>query len=259
MDSGICNLSVIPGRIEPSDRSEMVTQLLFGEHFTVLRQQGQWLYIRCAFDNYECWIDVKQCQEISRETFLELESRDITCTMELMYVLEDAERGHYQPVAIGSSLPYFDGKTCNLEGFEYVYDGQTNTVKHGNIQQFIIDTAYTYLNAPYLWGGRSPLGIDCSGFTQTVYKIAGLKLERDAYQQADKGLTLNFIEEAQPGDLAFFDNEEGRIIHVGILLGAGKIIHASGQVRIDKVDHQGIYNQEVGRYTHTLRLIKRVI
>jgi len=259
MDCGVCNLSVIPGRIEPTSKSEMITQLLFGEHFTVLRQQGDWLYIRCAFDNYECWIDIKQCQEISQETFNELESREITCSMELMYVLEDSERGHYLPIVIGSSLPYFDGKTCNLEGFEYVFDGQTNTVKHGDIQQFIIDTAYTYLNAPYLWGGKSPLGIDCSGFTQTVYKIAGHKLNRDAYQQADQGVTLGFIDEGVAGDLAFFDNEEGRIIHVGILLGGGKIIHASGMVRIDKVDHQGIFNQETGKYTHNLRLVKRVV
>ncbi len=256
---GICNLSVIPGRIEPSDKSEMITQLLFGEHFTVLRRQSNWLYIRCAFDNYECWIDFKQCQEISFETFNELEAREITSTMELMYVLEDTERGFYQPVVIGSSLPYFDGKTCNLEGFEYAYDGQTNTIKHGQINEFVVDSAYTFINAPYLWGGRSPLGIDCSGFTQVVYKLAGQKLQRDAYQQADQGITLGFIEEAEPGDLAFFDNEEGKIIHVGILLGQGKIIHASGKVRIDRIDHQGIFNEETGKYSHKLRIIKRIL
>jgi cell wall-associated NlpC family hydrolase len=259
MNFGICNLSVIPGRIEPSDKSEMITQLLFGEHFTVLRRQGNWLYIRCAFDNYECWIDIKQCQEISLETFTELESREITSTMELMYVLQDTDQGFYQPVVIGSSLPYFDGRTCNLEGFEYAYDGQTNTIKHGTINQFISETAYTFLNAPYLWGGRSPLGIDCSGFTQVVFKIAGQRLERDAYQQADQGTTLGFIDEAEMGDLAFFDNEEGKIIHVGILLGGGKIIHASGRVRIDRIDHQGIFNEETGKYTHQLRIIKRVL
>ena len=259
MNFGICNLSVIPGRIEPSDKSEMITQLLFGEHFTVLRRQGNWLYIRCAFDNYECWIDIKQCQEISLETFTELESREITSTMELMYVLQDTDQGFYQPVVIGSSLPYFDGRTCNLEGFEYAYDGQTNTIKHGTINQFISETAYTFLNAPYLWGGRSPLGIDCSGFTQVVFKIAGQRLERDAYQQADQGTTLGFIDEAEMGDLAFFDNEEGKIIHVGILLGGGKIIHASGRVRIDRIDHQGIFNEETVKYTHQLRIIKRVL
>lgn len=259
MQYGICNLSVIPGRIEPDDKSEMITQLLFGEHFTVLRKQGNWLYIRCSYDQYECWIDTKQVQEISFETWNELESREITTSMELFYILEDAERGYYQPVVIGSSLPYFDGKSCNLEGFEYGFDGQTNTVKHGRVEDFIIQTAYLYLNAPYLWGGRSPLGIDCSGFTQIVYKSLGIKLERDAYQQAAHGVTINFIEEARAGDLAFFDNADGRIIHVGIVLPQGKIIHASGFVRLDSIDHQGIFNVEKGIYTHQLRLIKRVI
>jgi hypothetical protein len=259
MQHGICNLSVIPGRVEANDRSEMNTQLLFGEHFTVLRKLDNWLYIRCAYDQYECWIDSKQCQEISYETSLELDSREITTSMELFYVLEDAENGFYQPVVIGSTLPYFDGKTCNLEGFEYGFDGQTNTVKHGRIEEFITNTAYIFLNAPYLWGGRSPLGIDCSGFTQIVYKTAGVKLERDAYQQATQGQTLGFIEEAKAGDLAFFDNLEGRIIHVGIILSKNRIIHASGRVRIDKIDHHGIFNEERGTYTHQLRLIKRVV
>jgi len=259
MDYGICNLSVVPGRIEASDKSELVTQLLFGEHFTVLREQDHWLYIRCAYDNYECWLDRKQVQEISAETFTELEYRTITSTVELLSVLEDAENGVYLPVSIGSSLPYFDGRTCNLEGFEYVFEGQTNTVKHGKIDHYIVETAHTFLHAPYLWGGRSALGIDCSGFTQVVFKIAGIKLDRDAYQQADAGITLGFIEEANPGDLAFFDNVDGRIIHVGILVGDGKIIHASGKVRVDKVDHQGIFNEELGKYTHTLRILKRVV
>lgn len=259
MQHGICNLSVVPGRIEPSDKSEMITQLLFGEHFTILRKQGNWLYVRCSYDNYECWIDKKQCQEISFETWQELESREITVSMELFYILEDSERGFYQPVVIGSTLPYFDGTSCNLEGFEYGFDGQTNTVKHGKIEDFITQCAYTFINAPYLWGGRSPLGIDCSGFTQVVYKTAGIKLERDAYQQATQGTTLGFISEARAGDLAFFDNAEGRIIHVGIILPNQKIIHASGQVRIDAVDHQGIFNAETGVYTHQLRLIKRII
>lgn len=259
MEYGICNLSVVPGRIEPSDKSEMITQLLFGEHFKILRRQGNWLYIRCAYDDYECWIDLKQFQEISAETFAELESREITTSLELFYILEDQDTGHFLPVTLGCSLPYFDGKFCNLEGFEFAFDGQTNSVKHGRVNDFIVGTAYSLLNSPYLWGGRSPLGIDCSGFTQVVYKTAGIRLPRDAWQQAEQGTTLGFIDEAQTGDLAFFDNAEGRIIHVGVLLGNGKIIHASGRVRIDSVDHQGIFNAETGDYTHNLRVVKRVI
>jgi len=179
--------------------------------------------------------------------------------MELFYVLEDQEHGHYIPITIGCSLPYFDGLTCNLEGFEYHFDGQTNSVKHGKLPQFVSEIASLYLNAPYLWGGRSPLGIDCSGFTQVVFKAAGVRLPRDAYQQAEVGQTLGFVEEASEGDLAFFDNAEGKIIHVGIVLKDRFIIHASGKVRIDKLDHQGIFNRETGKYSHTLRVIKRIV
>ena len=116
-----------------------------------------------------------------------------------------------------------------------------------------------YLNAPYLWGGKTPFGIDCSGFTQMVYKLNGFALPRDAYQQAEIGETLSFVEEAEPGDLAFFDDDEGNIIHVGMVLEQGTIIHASGKVRIDALDHQGIYNKELKNYSHKLRLIKKII
>ena len=129
----------------------------------------------------------------------------------------------------------------------------------GISREKIVDNAMMYVNAPYLWGGRSPFGIDCSGFTQLVYKIGGKKLPRDAYQQAEIGQTLSFVEEAENGDLAFFDNEEGSIIHVGILLGENEIIHSSGKVRIDKIDHQGIFNVDTKKYSHKLRLIKKIL
>ncbi|MFQ3326821.1 MAG: cell wall-associated NlpC family hydrolase, partial [Salibacteraceae bacterium] len=123
----------------------------------------------------------------------------------------------------------------------------------------ILENALLYINSPYLWGGKSPFGIDCSGLAQMVYKIAGKKLPRDAYQQAEIGTTLSFVEEAEDGDLAFFDNEEGSIIHVGILMNENEIIHASGKVRIDKIDHQGIFNVDTNTYSHKLRLIKQII
>jgi cell wall-associated NlpC family hydrolase len=116
-----------------------------------------------------------------------------------------------------------------------------------------------YLNAPYLWGGKTPFGIDCSGFTQMVYKLNGYHLLRDASQQASQGIPLSFIEESEPGDLAFFDNEEGNIIHVGIMMENNYIIHASGKVRIDRLDHLGIYNADTNRHTHKLRVIKKII
>ena len=123
----------------------------------------------------------------------------------------------------------------------------------------IIKTAFLYMNAPYLWGGKTPLGIDCSGFTQMVYRINGYKLLRDASQQAAQGEALSFIEESEPGDLAFFDDEEGKIVHVGIILKENYIIHAHGKVRIDRLDHSGIYNVEKRKHTHKLRVIKKIV
>ena len=123
----------------------------------------------------------------------------------------------------------------------------------------LLKTAFSYLNAPYLWGGKTPFGIDCSGFTQMVYKLNGYRILRDASQQATQGEALSFIEESEPGDLAFFDNSEGHITHVGIIMPNNYIIHAHGKVRIDRLDHSGIYNEEKRQHTHKLRVIKKII
>jgi Cell wall-associated hydrolases (invasion-associated proteins) len=125
--------------------------------------------------------------------------------------------------------------------------------------EWVVKMARRYLHAPYMWGGRSPFGIDCSGLTQMVFKTAGIRLHRDAFQQVNQGRTVDFMEECQAGDLAFFDNGRGHINHVGIILPECHIIHSSGQVRIDKLDHFGIFNRELNRYTHQLRIVKRLL
>ncbi len=128
-----------------------------------------------------------------------------------------------------------------------------------NIRKFMVNQALMFFNAPYLWGGRSPFGIDCSGFSQIIYKMAGIKIPRDAKDQVHLGVAISFVEEALPGDLAFFDNDEGNITHVGIIWEKNKIIHASGQVRIDNVDQFGIFNVDTKRYSHKMRVMKRII
>ena len=140
-----------------------------------------------------------------------------------------------------------------------MFDGSISTTKKNELKVRLIENAYMFMNAPYLWGGKTPFGIDCSGLSQMVYKLNGIHLPRDAYQQAEKGITLSFVEEAEPGDLAFFDDAEGNITHVGILLENNLIIHASGKVRVDPIDHQGIFNKELNNYSHKLRLIKKII
>jgi hypothetical protein len=251
---GICNLAIIPLRAEPSDRSEIVSQVLFGEHFEVVEELKQWRRIKLHYDAYEGWVDSKQFQIISEAAYNTLSKEPIVLNADLIDYIS-APNNILLPISLGASLSFLQHSDINTTQFEF--EGtKTSGIQDKNQ---LISTAFMYLNAPYLWGGKSPLGIDCSGFTQMVARTAGIKLMRDAYQQAEQGITLGFIEEASAGDLVFFDNEEERIIHVGVLLSSNEVIHASGKVRIDKIDHQGIFNQETGKYTHNLRLIKRII
>lgn len=256
---GICNLSIVPCRREPSEKSEMVTQLLFGDHFKVLQTEGAWCQIHIAFDNYECWIDKKQYLPIPQHTFDILESTESTLSNELLQIITDNKTGILFPISLASTLPHFDNGECVVDNANYTFEGTTVSGYLPDTKNGILETAMMYLNAPYLWGGKTPFGIDCSGFTQMVYKLNGVKIPRDAYQQAEYGETLSFVEEAVQGDLAFFDNDEGHIVHVGIVMENNKIIHASGKVRIDGFDHQGIFNKDKNDYSHRLRLLKRIV
>jgi hypothetical protein len=251
---GICNLAIIPLRFEPSDRSEIVSQVLFGEHFEVLEQSKQWSRIKMQFDNYEGWIDTKQYQTISELNFNQLSNDAIILNADLIEYIT-APPHVLIPVPLGAALSFLNYSDINSSNFEF--EGtKTSGVKP---KKELITTAFMYTNAPYLWGGKTPFGIDCSGFTQMVYKLNGYSLLRDASQQATQGEALSFIEESEPGDLAFFDNEEGNITHVGLIMENNYIIHASGKVRIDRLDHLGIYNAETNKHTHKLRVIKKII
>jgi gamma-D-glutamyl-L-lysine dipeptidyl-peptidase len=255
---GICSLSVIPCRKEPSNTSEMVTQLLFGDHYTITEQTEEWLKISIAFDKYECWINKKQFTKISEASFKLLELQKAVLNAELFQFIKDTTTGFLFPIPAGAVLPGYLNNECKIENSAYTVEGTVVNSSAKKSANEITDTAYLFMNAPYLWGGKTVFGLDCSGFTQIVYKLNGYKLPRDAYQQAEIGHPLSFVEEAQPGDLAFFDNEEGKIVHVGIVLDNQEIIHASGQVRIDKFDHYGIFHSENKKYSHMLRVIKRI-
>jgi len=250
----ICNLAIIPLRAEPSDRSEIVSQVLFGEHFEILEAQNQWSKIKLQFDNYEGWVDSKQYQIISENKFNELSKDAIILNADLVEYISNPSNT-LLPIPLGASLSFLNHSEINIDGFEFEGMRISGVKEKANL----IITSSMYLNAPYLWGGKTPFGIDCSGFTQMVYKLNGYKLLRDASQQATQGEALSFIEESEPGDLAFFDNEEGKIIHVGIMMENNYIIHASGKVRIDRIDHLGIYNAEQNRHTHRLRVIKKIL
>ena len=249
MNYGICHLSTVPLRLEPSDKSELVSQLLYGDFFKILEKRKKWSKIQLDFDGYEGWVDNKQFAEIAKENYDILKKEPLILSTDLVEFVQN-EKEQLFAVPMGSTLN-------GLQLLGHKHDG--NAVNSIQPKEQITLTAFNYLNAPYLWGGKTPFGIDCSGFTQMVYKLNGYKLLRDASQQATQGIALSFIEESEPGDLAFFDNDEGLIVHVGIILKDNYIIHAHGKVRIDRLDHSGIYNVDRNIHSHKLRVIKKII
>lgn len=250
----ICKLSIVPLRSEPTDRSEMVSQVLFGEIMEITEVKESWSKVVLQNDSYEGWIDSKQITSIEQEEFVALQKRNqILCT-DLVEHLTNCKH-ELMMIPIGAELTFLSVPTLNQDNF--VFEGEVVSEKQP--KDNLINTAFMFLNAPYLWGGKTPFGIDCSGFSQMVYKLNGYQIPRDAYQQAGLGENLSFIEESEPGDLAFFDNDEGRITHVGIIMKDNYIIHAHGKVRIDRIDHLGILNVDTGRHTHKLRVIKRIV
>ncbi len=257
MNYGICLLSVIPCRKEPSSTSEMVSQLLFGETYSINEDKDDWLKIITSFDNYPCWINTKQHNSLSEKEFKNLDTTLVNS--ELVQVINNSVTNNVFPITIGATLPNFKNSQLTIGKQSFVFEGLTSNTSIKKSIQDLKQTAYLFLNAPYLWGGKSPFGIDCSGFTQLVFKLNGYQIPRDASQQVELGTPLSFVEEAQSGDLAFFDNEEGNIVHVGMVIDNQQIIHASGCVRIDKFDHYGIFNSETKKYSHMLRVIKNVI
>lgn len=249
MQYGICHLSIVPLRVSPSHDSEMSSQLLYGEHFKILEERSQWCRIRGAYDQFEAWVDNRQIFKISEEEFFFAEEKLPELSSDLIDHITDTQE-LLMPIVMGSVLNFTHQLQHKFEG-EFL----NNIIEKGNL----INTALLYLNAPHLWGGKTPFGIDCSGLTHMVYKLNGYKLKRNAAEQAKQGEALSFIEESEPGDLAFFDDNEGVINHVGIIMKDNYIIHVDGKVRIDRIDHSGIFNAEIRRHTHKLRVIKKVI
>ena len=256
---GIGHLSVIPLRKHPFHTAEMTSQILFGETFVVYEKYYNWNRVRCSFDNYEGWVNQLEYQNISEETFVALSNRPAAIVSDMVEVMYDHTRNRMFPVLIGSTLPGYKDQAFEIEGIKYSFEGEVTMPSIGTNCRKLIENAWVFLQSPYLWGGRTPFGIDCSGFVQLVFKLCGISLQRDSSQQATQGEVVNLLSESHPGDLAFFDNEDGQITHVGLMLDNQTIIHASGKVRSDKIDHHGIFNEETKQYTHKLRLIRRIL
>jgi len=256
-EKGVCRLSVVPVRTKPLDSSEMVTQLLFGEHYSVVEQsnRGKWVRIKVDFDGYEGWIDRKQHYAISEAYFDQINSTDFKVCLDRATTVLFKKRT--LAILMGSVLPIASVELFKVEE-QFAFNGESKNL--GEIWPFdrLKQVAFKYLNTPYHWGGKTPFGIDCSGFTQMVFKICGYRLERDSAMQCNQGRKVASFAEAKPGDLFFFGTKT-KVNHVGILLENERIIHASGYVRIDEVSAEGIINTESGEKSHSLNAIRRII
>lgn len=251
----VCVVPVSPVRAEASHRSEQTSQLLFGEVCELLETTKDFLRIRTIYDDYTGWCQATQLTEIY-EAQLATQSGLLAADWVNSITVND------QPMQIplGSSLALLQSGKATFGKYEVSYEGSFIDAKNISANEASIKKfALQFLNTPYLWGGRSVFGVDCSGFCQLVFKCLNIRLLRDAYQQSTQGEAIGFLQEVRCGDLAFFDNETGKITHVGILLDGNTIIHSSGKVRIDSIDNLGIINTELGKRTHNLRIIKRVI
>lgn len=255
----ICIVGVAPVRENASHGAQNVTQLLFGDLMTVSEQVGDFYEITIENDGYKGFVSNKQIKLID-SSFYEKYKESVKVFVDEEYGrVVNLKNNQITSVTLGCKLPFLKNSEFVIENQEYKYEGKHFIKENTANFDKIIELAIRFLGTPYLWGGKSIFGIDCSGFTQLVYEMSGIQLPRNASQQSLCGNVIDFIHETNKGDLAFFDNEEGAITHVGIIIEPGKIIHASGIVKIDKIDHYGIYCNESGEYTHKLRVIKRIL
>lgn len=271
MLKGILNLPLLPVRSEPNERSEMITQLLFGETFNVLESQGSWTKIQNHADGYQGWATTKMLTALTDDMQVFLQRLPaVICSQPLRCFNRMGDLKGRMFLPAGSRLHPSDETnktffvptptTVGYDLFEIKAIGSKTPIglflfekNRENLCRLALD----FLNAPYLWGGKSILGIDCSGLIQLCCSILGYAMPRDAKDQAEQGLSIS-LDEACAGDLVFFANDLGRIIHVGLISSPGFVLHSSGNVRIDTLTQDGIFNEELNSFTHKTCCVRRI-
>lgn len=255
VSTGICLSGNVPLRAEPSEKSEMVSELLFGETFSITLSEHHWLYICGDMDKYAGWVPLDRIKAVP-ETYSSLQAAlaQIVTVPFVECIMPDGTSACLPGGSILPEIPYnqsfkFAGETYHLQW-----------PASGTNLQDTVSLAMQYSGTSYLWGGKSHSGIDCSGFVQVIFRMAGKRVSRDAWQQAQSGKELAF-EEIEPGDLVFFGNDNLQITHVGIVCNSNTVIHASGKagkVRVDRLDKNGIFNERENQYTHRLFSARRI-
>lgn len=243
-------------RKEPRESEEMISMLLFGEVFSVLESNDNWHKIKSAHDEYEGWIYSRKIRMVDEGFILRYTNEKPVYLYEpLATALGENEA---LKLTLGARLPLYKNGNLKIGESSYTLQAEHLICERAEDGKAVVETAKRYMHTPYLWGGRSVFGIDCSGLTQMVYKMNGIQLKRDAWQQAEQGIKIGTLAESQAGDLAFFAKVD-KISHVGILTGDGHVLHAGADVRIEKVSEEGIFNKDIEEYTLKLVGVQRYV
>ena len=258
IDYGVCRLAIVTVRKEADQKSEPLTQLLFGDHYEVgeLSKDQKWLSITINADQSTGWIDKLQHHSISQEYHQQIGLANFKITTDIASTM--LYKKSQLTIVLGSIVPISASELFKMEE-QFSFIGETKSLGQRRDFEFLRDIAGKYLNAPHFPGGKSPFGIDAPGFTQMAFRLAGYQLPRETHQQWLQGKAVDDAGSAVPGDLVFFKGKDGKVNHTGILLEEQKIIHCFGRVRVDFLMEEGILAAETKIYTHALAGFRRIM